>query len=165
MTFPKWFRRLCGEREIVIRPRPADWTTTLTELSAQGRSYSAEESTWARAYEVEQLRTWARFPKDGEQYEALRDLQVRYLIHWKAPYATGGDGALVKGSRVRASVPAGNAEPIGVYVTPIDEKAFEQKFIPEGDRASGKYDGYSIFLRVAQLNRDFRLVPPVVVAN
>ena len=160
MKFPLWFRRLCGEREIVIRPRPADWKTTLTELSAEKRSHSAEEIRWAREFERDQLRTWARFPKDGDLYEALRDLPVRYLIHWKAPYATGGEAYVATGSRVRASVPAGDPEPIGVYTTPVDEKLFAAKFIPESDRTSGKFGGYSVFLYVAQLNRDFRLVPP-----
>lgn len=160
MKFPQWFRWLCGERAIVIRPRPADWKTTLTELSAQRRSQSAEEIRWAREYEREQLRSWARFPKNGELFEALRDLPVRYLIHWKAPYATGGDGTLTKGTRVRTSVPAADPEPIGVYTTPVDEKLFAQQFIPEAERASSKYDGYSVFLNVAQLNKDFRLVAP-----
>jgi hypothetical protein len=115
---------------------------------------------WAREYEREQLRSWARFPKDGDLYEALHDLPVRYLIHWRAPYATGGEGTLAKGARVRASVLAGDAEPIGVYTAPVDEKLFAEKFIPESDRASSKYDGYSVFLYVAQLNKDFQLVPP-----
>jgi hypothetical protein len=160
MKWPQWFRWLCGERPVVIRPRPPGWNKTLTELSAENRSQSADEIRWAREYEREQLRAWARFPKDGEHFEAARDLTVRYLVHWKAPYSTGGDATLVQGTRVRVSVPPGDPEPIGVYTTPVDEKEFERRFIPAADRSSGKYAGYSVFLYVAQLNRDFRLVPP-----
>src|SRR5262245_53758486 len=142
------------------KPRPPGWSKTLDALTGETRSLSGDEIEWARQYEREQLRSWARFPRDGEQFEAVRDLRVTYVIHWRAPYGTGGEGTLARGTRVRVSVPASDAEPVGVQAVPVDEKAIGQQLVPEADRLSSKYDGYSLSLTVSQLNKDFRLVEP-----
>ena len=151
-----WLRRFFGETVKEPRPRPPDWNKTLSDLAAENRSLSGEEIEWARQYERLRLRSWARFPKDGEQFEALRDLRITYLIHWSAPYTSGGEGTLPKGTRVRVSVPAADPEPIGIYAVPVEEKLLEQQLVPEADRMSSNYAGYSISLTVAQLNEDFR---------
>ena len=155
-----WLRRLFAGESKKSRSRPPEWNKTLSDLTAENRSLSGEEIEWARQYEREQLRSWARFPKDGEEFEALRELQITYLIHWRAPYSSGGEGRLPKGTRVRVSVPAFDLEPVGVYAVPIEEKVLEKQLIPEADRLDGKYGGYSLSLKVAQLNTDFQPVQP-----
>lgn len=154
---PNWLKGLLGI-EPEWRPRPAEWRKTLDDLTAENRSLSGEEIEWARDYEREQLRPWARFPKDGDRYEAAGDLRVTFQIHWRNPTGSGGEGVLPKGTVVRAWVPAGAVEPVAVQVVPEDEKAVEALLVPETDRLSGSYGGYSLTLKVAQLNRDFRLV-------
>lgn len=159
MSLFSWLAGLFDDTPAPSKPRPPDWNKTLADLSAEQRNLSGQEIEWARDYEREQLRAWARFPKDGEHFEARHDVRVSYLIHWRAPYTTGGEGVLPMGTRVRISVAPGDAEPIGVYAMPLDEQAMAQLLIPELDRLSGKYDGFSISLTVAQLNTDFVLMP------
>jgi hypothetical protein len=159
-----WLYRLCGGYT-EPGPRPPDWKKTLDDLSAENRSLSGEEIEWARQYERDELRSWARFPKNDEVFEATCDAEVSYLIDWGGPGATGGKGRLPRGTRIRVSVHAGDAEPIGVNATPLDEALIGERLIPEDDRSSSTYRGYGLSLHVAQLNREFALVQPVGVAS
>ncbi len=70
---------------------PAGWNKRLADLEpsdhGDGRpSITGEEFEWAREYERRLLRPWARFPRDGEVYEALDDVAVSFLTHWRAPF-------------------------------------------------------------------------------
>jgi len=49
-------------------------------------------------------------------------------------------------------------EPVGVQAIPVDEKGLEQRRVPESDRLASKYDGLSLSLHIAQLNKEFQLV-------
>jgi hypothetical protein len=159
MSIFSWLQRISGfGLEPEPRPRPADWNKTLADLDAEKRSLSGEEIGWAREYEREQLRSWARFPQNDELFEAILDAKVSYMIDWRAPYATGGEGVLPKGTQIRVSVMAGDLEPLAVHALPVDVKQVEQLLIPEDDRNSTKYGGYDLVVRVAQLNKDFRLL-------
>ncbi len=159
MSLFSWLQRALGfGPEPEPRPRPADWNKTLADLSAENRSLSGEEIGWAREYEREQLRSWARFPRNNEEFEAVHEVQVAYLIDWRAPYSTGGKGMLPKGTRIRVAVHEFDLEPVGIQAVAVDEKAVEQLLIPEDDRNSTKYGGYCLSLSVAQLNKEFRLV-------
>jgi hypothetical protein len=141
---------------------PEGWTKTVQDLVAErARTISAEEWEWARAYERSRLRPWARFPRNGDIYEALEDMPIRYLTHWRAPFTGGGTGALRKGTRVRVEVPDGDIEPIGVYADPLERDAIERELIPASDRAHEKYSGYSLSIGTKSLNRQFRLVSDV----
>jgi hypothetical protein len=157
MGLGEWLKRLFEEPP--PKPRPVGWNKTLKDLDAEKRSLTGDEMRWAREYEQEELRKWARFPKDGDEYAARHDVRITYILHWRAPYSTGGEGDLPKGSRVRVSVNAANPEPIGVYAMPEDEKGFEERVIPAIDRGDSKYGGYSLFIDVARLNRDFEYLP------
>jgi len=157
MSFWSWFKEQLGampER----KPRPAGWNKTFADLDAEKRSLSFHEIEWAREYERELLRSWARFPKDGDLYEALADMPVTFSIHWRNPTGSSGKGILPKGTVVRASVPAGVAEPVGVQVVPVEEKRIEALLVPEHDRLASSYGGFSLTFHVSQLNKEFRLV-------
>lgn len=121
------------------------------------RTISAEELEWARSYEVDQLKGWARFPKDGERFEALDNVEVDYLTHWQAPFTGGGKGTLTKGTRIRVAVDAKRPEPVGVNAYPLD-KSLEKLLVPEAERTSPKYGGFSLWIPIAQLNKEFRLI-------
>jgi hypothetical protein len=158
MKILAWLKNLLDDTPAPFKPRPPGWNKTLADLDAEKRSLSGEEIHWAREYDREQLRAWARFPLNDEVFEATRDVRVTYLIDWRAPYSTGGEGMLPKGMRIRVSVHAGDPEPVLVYATPLDEKAVAELLIPEDDRNSTKYGGYSLGVEVAKLNKEFKLI-------
>jgi hypothetical protein len=159
MNIFSWLLRISGfGPEPEPRPRPPDWTKTLADLDAEKRSLTGEEIEWARDYEKEQLRSWVRFPQNDELYEAIHDAKVSYMIDWRAPYATGGEGILPQGTQIRVSVFAGDLEPIAVHALPVELKRIEELLIPADDRNSTKYGGYDVVVGTAQLNKDFRLI-------
>lgn len=154
------FRRREPPARPAPRPRPADWNKGLDALMAESRrTISGEEIEWARSYDRDRLRAWARFPRDGEVHEATGGVEVTYQVHWKAPYTGGGKAVLPAGTRVRVSLFEHDPEPVGVYATPLDDGALERQLVPEIDRSSRKYGGFSLFVDTEVLNRHFRLAP------
>jgi hypothetical protein len=159
MNLMERLRGLLRDKRADLIPRPVGWNKTLGDLDSENRTLSGHEIRWAREYEQEQLRSWARFPKDGEVFEALGPVTISYIVHYRAPYSGGGQGTLPAGTRLRVSVQAGDPEPVGVYAIPVEEGKLEELLVPAEERLSSKYDGYHLFLHVAQLNREFKLVP------
>jgi hypothetical protein len=139
---------------------PAGWSKTLAELLAENRHVSGEEIEWARSYERDQLRSWARFPRPGEVYELVADAEISYLTHWGAPFTGGGKGMLPKGTRVRIADALSDAEPIGAYAEPLEKAAVEALLVPETDRNADAYGGFSLSISTAELNKLFQLVTP-----
>jgi hypothetical protein len=141
---------------------PPGWNKTLTDFFAEStksrRSIGPPETEWARAFERSLLRPWARFPVDGDVYEALEDTPVKFLTHWRAPTTGGGEGTLPKGTKVRVNIPDWIREPISVNADPTDSQRIEDLLIPTDDRTNAKYDGFSLFISTADLNKRFRLV-------
>jgi hypothetical protein len=140
---------------------PSGWKKTLSELGAElpGRVPTAEEWGWARAYERAELRKWARFPLNGEVFEATQDTPVRYLTHWRAPFTDGGSGVLPAGTRFRVLVMEGDPEPIGVHADPLESERIEELLVPSSVRTEPKYAGYSLSIGTDELNRLYKLVP------
>jgi hypothetical protein len=134
----------------------------LSELFAESKvsrcPVGPPDTEWARAYERSFLRSWARFPVDGEVYETLEDMPIKFLTHWRAPFTGDGEGTLPKGTRVRVEVLNWIREPIGVYAKPVDVPRIERLLVSDDDRANAKYGGFSLSISTADLNRRFRLV-------
>src|SRR5271154_2303601 len=132
---------------------PVGWNKTLAELFKEsqgtGSSVGPPETEWARSYERSLLRPWARFPLNGEIYEAIDDTPVRYLTHWSAPFTGGGDGTLPKGTKVQVQVNDFMPEPIGVYAQPLDRDVIERVLVPEAERKNPKYNGFSLSISTA----------------
>ncbi len=141
---------------------PTGWHKTLAELLREAqearRPVGPPEVEWARSYERSLLRPWARFPLNGETYEALEDTPVSYLTHWRGPFTDGGSGTLPKGTRVRVQVIDLMPEPIAVSAQPLERDAIERLLVPETVRKTPKYDGFSLSISTADLNRRFRLI-------
>jgi hypothetical protein len=141
---------------------PAGWNKTIADLFAEAkesrRPVGPPEIDWARAYERSLLRPWARFPLNGEIYEALDDTPVRFLTHWSAPFTDGGAGILPKGTKVRVQVSDFMPEPVLVYADPLDRDVIERILVPETTRKAHKYGGFSLSIPTADLNQRFRLV-------
>ena len=140
---------------------PSGWHKTVADLFAEAkesrRPVGPPETEWALAYERSLLRPWARFPLDGEIYEALDDTPVEYLTHWSAPFTGGGSGVIPKGTRVRVQVADFNPEPVSVYAAPLARDVIERLLVPESTRKAPKYGGFSLSISTADLNRLFRL--------
>jgi hypothetical protein len=137
---------------------PPDWSKTITDLLAENRNISGQEIEWARAYEREQIRSWARFPRPGEVFELASDAEISFVTHWRAPFTGGGKGLLRKGTRVRIVDPVSDPEPIAVYAHPLEMSLVEVALVPESDRRAERYAGYSLSIRTVELNKLFNLV-------
>lgn len=141
---------------------PHGWTKTISDLYAEskasGCAVGPPETGWARAYERSLLRPWARFPVNGDIYEARQETPISFLTHWQAPFTGGGEGVLPQRTRVRVTVFDWIREPISVYATPVDAPQIENLLVSEADRTNPKYGGFSLSISTADLNRLFHLI-------
>ncbi len=100
----------------------------------------------------------ARFPRQGDIYEALEDIEVRYLTSWAAPFTGSGKGMLKKGERVVLDTAPFDTCPISVYASAIDYVAIENRVVSAAERTAAKYQGFVFSLKTVDLNSKFRLV-------
>src|SRR5262245_15374932 len=139
-----------------------EWSNAVRDFLAKaarlGRPVPMSELNPAFEREKASLRAWARFPRDGEVYEALRDIEVDFVTHWSAPFTGGGKGRLPAGTHVRVIVLSDDPEPIGVYAKAVNRPTLEQELVPAADRHAEKYAGFSLCIDTDSLNQDFRLV-------
>jgi len=97
------------------------------------------------------------YPKGGEVYEAIQDIQISYLTHFMAPF-TGGDKAkLLKGERVIVSK-SNQAKPLGYYCYPINDNEIEHRIISDSDKNDPAYNGFSLSIDTKSLNSYFKQV-------
>src|SRR5687768_831228 len=139
---------------------PSGWTKTIRDLARElpDRMPAPEEWEWARKYERAELRKWARFPVDGDVFEVTHATPVEYLTHWNAPFTDGGSGVLPAGTRFRVMVMQDDAEPINVCADPLDRDRIEKCLIPSEVSSRDGYNGFSLSITTADLNRIYRLV-------
>lgn len=95
--------------------------------------------------------------REGQEFRALREVDVNVLTHWDAPFTGGGKGLLPAGSIVRVAYdPPETAAAVGCGVQ--DSAALESRFVTEIDRTHPKYAGYSLSIDRVMLLRDFELI-------
>lgn len=95
------------------------------------------------------------YPKGGEVFETIQDVEISYLTHFMAPY-TGGDKAkLLKGERVIVSKP-NQDKPLGYYCYPINADEVEERIIPNSDKSDPAYNGFSLSIDTKILNSNFK---------
>src|ERR1700722_2777945 len=142
---------------------PLGWTKTTRDLFAEsdksGIPVGPPETDWALAYERSLLRAWARFPRFGDIFEASDDTVVDFVTHGAAPFTGGGTGTLPKGTMVRVKSSVAS-EPLAVYADPL-QREIELDLVSEADQAAQSYQGFSLIIATAHLNRNFRLVSSV----
>jgi hypothetical protein len=134
---------------------PHTWRKTIddlfAEMSAGKRSViSDEEYRLALAYERRQLPNDIRFPKVGDVYEAIADVEIAFLTHYRAPFTGGARTMFPRGERVRVSCVNGD-RPIGVYCSPLRYHELHTRTVSEEERARPEYNGYSLGEAVAGL--------------
>jgi hypothetical protein len=146
-----------------VPPAPPGWNKTIAALCAETNrgersSVGSPELDWARDYERSQIPAGMRFPRKGDIYEALEDMDVHYMTSWAAPVTGGGEGKLKKGDRVRVDHEPVDDRAISIYATGVDYAALEERIVPSSDRSAPKYSGFYFSFKTVDLNRKFRLV-------
>ena len=146
-----------------IPPAPPGWNKTVADLvsemnSGLRKNIRGDEAEWARNYERTLLPEGLRFPRKGDIYEAIDDLEVDYLTSWFAPYTGGGRGTLMRGERIVVDSDPSDPTPLGVYAKPENYKEVEMRIVPEDERTHYKYGGFYFQVRTLDLNTKFRLV-------
>ena len=155
-----------GARLVPVILRPIDranWAMTMDDLEAEAKAgrrsatITAEEMELARVYEISLLPAGTVFARSGQVWEALEDVDVTYIVYYRAPFSTGGRGILRRGEQVRIDPPT-DGQMLGVGAQPLRSDEIEKSLIPESTRRDRKYDGYGLYLKTTELNRYFRLV-------
>jgi hypothetical protein len=95
--------------------------------------------------------------KKATKLRAARDLPAKGLTYWKAPYTGGFRCVVPEGTVVIVRQDVGPFS-LGVTCVPEDYEGFGEKFVPENDRRSPKYAGYSLFFWRWQLGRRLRVL-------
>ncbi|MGP8201453.1 MAG: hypothetical protein ACLQU4_18335 [Limisphaerales bacterium] len=91
----------------------------------------------------------------GMKFRSLREVQVRGVVAYGAPYSTGFDGTLPVGEIVVCSQEPG---PQGMWLVPERYKHFEQLFVPEQVRQNPDYGGYAVECLFSQIGQDYEMV-------
>lgn len=94
------------------------------------------------------------YPKGGEVFQAMNDVEITYLTHFMAPYTGGEKAILLKGEKVLVSKPL-NSKPKGYYCYPLNADEVEQRIIPNSDKNNPAYNGFSLSIDTKSLNTDF----------
>jgi hypothetical protein len=95
---------------------------------------------------------------NGDVFEALEDTPVSFVMHWRAPFTSGGKGMLPKGTKVRVLVLNAAPVPAAVYACPVEAEPVERLLVSESDRKSAGYDGFSLCMSKQDLRMRFRRV-------
>jgi hypothetical protein len=144
---------------------PPGWDRTIDDLLAElargeRRTVGSPETEWAREYERSLIPADSRIPQDGDTYEALSDIEVKYLVYCSAPASSGGKGLLKRGERVRIDQKPGEPRPISVSFKAI-ETDVEARLIPADLRTDPQYRGFELRVRMLELLTRFRLVSEI----
>lgn len=97
------------------------------------------------------------YPKGGEVFEAVQDVQISYLTHFMAPFTGGGKTKLLKGERIIVSKP-NRKKPLTYYCYPIKDEEIENRVIPVLERNDPTYNGFSLSIDTQSLNIDFKQI-------
>jgi O-acetyl-ADP-ribose deacetylase (regulator of RNase III) len=123
----------------------------------KGKTVCGKEMENARKLSKALMPTGLLFPKGGEVFEAVQDVQVIYFTHFMAPYTHGDKAKLLKGERVIISKP-NQDKPLGYYCYPINANEVEERIIPSSDKNDPAYDGFSLSIDTKSLNKDFKRI-------
>ena len=125
-------------------------------------SLGSPEVDWARDYQRGLLPPETRFPRKGDVYESLEDVELSYLTSWMAPFTGGGKATFPKGQRLVVPDAPPDPQPISVYADAVAYEAMEKLIVPLEDRTAEKYSGFYLSVSTSMLNTRFRLIDPMV---
>ena len=138
------------------------WRKTLEDLMAEmtagkRRMINHDEIELAKAYRRRLMPKGIRYPREGEVYESVEDVTIRYMTAHQAPFTGGGEAVLPKGERVRVLKPIDD-KPVGVYCDPLRYEELHERIVPAEERANEYYCNYYFSIDTIMLNKSFRLV-------
>ena len=144
-------------------PAPPGWNLTISDLSnevkAGKRNFIGQpEIEWARNYERGLIPIGTRYPRKGDVYEALSDMNVHYMTAWAAPFTGGGEGSLKMGEQVFLDHEPLESNPIGFYAVAVDYDAIERRMVPSIERSNEKYGGFYFAFKTVDIGSKLRLV-------
>ncbi len=93
----------------------------------------------------------------GQKYRSRHQIEVQVLTHWRAAF-TGGHKARLRPGQVIVVCDSLVEGASAVACLPDDPKGLESELVPDIDRQSEKYAGYSLVIFLNQLGEDFELV-------
>ncbi len=135
-----------------------DWDEALSELLAFESQLSDVDFESLETLARQHLLSCARFPRNGDIFEALNDTEATYLTPWIASFTGGSDCVLAKGTMIKVCMDETDNTPIRVFAVIFDNDTFETQFIPEAIRTDERYDGLLLTFSTAELNESFRLI-------
>lgn len=146
-----------------IPPAPPGWNKTIEDLLAEAqrgerKTVGSPEIDWARQYMRSLIPEGMRFPRKGDTYVAVRDLEVRYMTNWAKPFTGGGKGTLKSGEQVRITQEMLDPRPIGFYAQAVNYADVERQLVPSDERADPSYSGFSLSLKTSELDGNFKLI-------
>ena len=141
-------------------PAPPGWNKTIADIVADSnrQMITPEEAAWARDYERSLLPANTRFPRKGDVFEAMEDVELNFLTHWLAPFTGGGKGILKRGERILVADDPFELHPILMHVRAENHPLIEERMVSSTDRSSDKYGGFTLQATTADLNSRFKLV-------
>jgi hypothetical protein len=116
-------------------------------------------------WEVERLNNYrrrllppdTRFPQQGDEYEALKEVKIRYQTHWRAPYTGGAKAPIKKGERIFIKWVTGS-QPLAATAIGENHEALESRMVSLEQRQAERYDGFSLQVTTRDLNSKFKLL-------
>ena len=123
----------------------------------KGKMVSGQAMENARKLSKALLPTGLFYPKGGEVFEAIQDVEISYLTHFMAPYTGGDKVKLLKRERIIISKPSQD-KPLGYYCYPINADEVEERIIPYSDKNDPAYNGFSLSIDTKSLNNDFKQI-------
>ncbi|HEV3272607.1 MAG TPA: hypothetical protein VGZ93_10545 [Candidatus Methylacidiphilales bacterium] len=92
----------------------------------------------------------------GMRFRTRREINVRGIIVFGAPFSNGFEGTLPKGEvLILDSEPRDSAK--GMWLIPERYKHFELLFVPERDRLNPDYGNYAVGCAFNQVGTDIEL--------
>ncbi len=95
------------------------------------------------------------YPKGGEVFKAVQDVEIDYMTHFMKPYTGGGTAKLLKGERVIVSKP-NHYISLGYYCYPVNADEVENRVVPVSDKDDPTYNGFSLYIDTKSLNKNFK---------
>lgn len=148
---------------------PPGWNKTHEDLMAEMKSgkrasIGRTDMDWATQYEQSLLPSNMRFPKMGEIYEAVHDIDVQFEMYFSAPLTNSGTGRLLTGERVRITLISPHDRPIWAFARPMQYRTTEARFVQKEQRKP-PYSHFSIVLKTMELHAYFRPVKKWTISN
>jgi hypothetical protein len=88
----------------------------------------------------------------GSRFIAAEDIKTTALTHWRAPMTDGFKCVIPKGTILIATLDSQRISR-GFGVIPEKYKELETQLVPEVQRTSSKYDGYTFVLNYGEIGK------------